>query len=452
MNAALIVRALLNRRMLRIQEAWDRTQLDAHQARALQALRAHAVAHSPFYRRLHRGFERAPLRDVPIVTKRDLMTHFDDVVTDRAVHLDDVRAYLQAARGGALFRGRYRVNVTAGSTGTPGVFLFDGTEWAWVLASYARMYAWAGVRVDAWHHPRLAVVSTIHPWHQSAQVGLSVHSPLVPTLRLDATRPLHELVAALNAWQPQGLVAYASIARQLADAQRAGTLRVHPTAVLTASEVLSADARRRVTDAWGRRPFDVYGATETAGIAGECEHHAGLHVFEDLLVVEVVDERYQPVPIGASGAKVLVSVLFSRTLPLIRYELTDRVRLVSERCACGRPFVRLEAVEGRTEDVLRLPSVNGGEVEVHPNVLHDVLDAMPVGQWQVRRTPRALTVLITDPQDGFDAADVAARVHAALTHAGAATMPVTVEEVQRITKTAVGKTPLIRDVRDETPE
>src|SRR5215218_2934341 len=53
----------------------------------------------------------------------------------------------------------------------------------------------------------------------------------------------------------------------------------------------------------------------------------GMHLFEDLVIPEVVDNDYRPVPLGHSGDRLLVTVLFSRTIPLIRYELTDRLRL-----------------------------------------------------------------------------------------------------------------------------
>jgi len=55
-----------------------------------------------------------------------------------------------------------------------------------------------------------------------------------------------------------------------------------------------------------------------------------MHLFEDLVLAEVVDANGRPVPPGVSGDRLLVTVLFSRTLPLIRYELTDRVRLATE--------------------------------------------------------------------------------------------------------------------------
>ena len=64
----------------------------------------------------------------------------------------------------------------------------------------------------------------------------------------------------------------------------------------------AADATRALADqAWTARPFTVYGATETSGIAAECERRPGMHLFEDLVITEVVDEQYRPVPAGSSG-------------------------------------------------------------------------------------------------------------------------------------------------------
>lgn len=108
----------------------------------------------------------------------------------------------------------------------------------------------------------------------------------------------------------------------------------------------------------GHEPFDVYAATETAGIASPCQFHRR-HLYEDLVICEVVDDTGAPVPAGTTGSRLLVTVLFSRTLPLIRYELSDRVALDPSSCPCARPFRTLAGVEGRQEDILMLPGARG---------------------------------------------------------------------------------------------
>jgi phenylacetate-CoA ligase len=148
----------------------------------------------------------------------------------------------------------------------------------------------------------------------------------VPTLRIDSGDDLDSIVTRLNDWQPEMLIAYASMVRLLAEAQLAGRLMIMPRFVFSASEVMPDSNRRLAAAAWGRSPYDVYGATETSGIA-ECGEHAGMHLFEDLVITEVVDADHQPVPSGEYGAKVLVTVLFSRTVPLIRYEMSDSLQV-----------------------------------------------------------------------------------------------------------------------------
>ncbi|MGH2690270.1 MAG: phenylacetate--CoA ligase family protein [Actinomycetota bacterium] len=408
MGASLIARVLRLRAELRRHEQWDRARLDEHRTAGLRALRAHAAERSPFYARLHKGLGGRPLEALPILTKGELMEHFDEIVTDPGVRLDDVRGYLDTLRGNERFLGRYSVARTAGSTGHPGIFLWDRREWATVIASYARAQEWAGIRPRLSGRTRMAVVSSLVPSHQSAQVGMSVDSPFLPVRRFDATRPLVETVEGLNAWQPANLVAYASMARLLAEEQLAGRLRIAPRSVICASEVLTPETRRRIEQAWGSAPFNVYASTETAGIASECTHHR-LHLYEDLVMTEVVDEDNRPVPWGAAGAKLLVTVLFSRTLPLIRYVLSDSVATTDEPCDCGLPFGVLAGIEGRSEDVLRLPS-GEGYVDVHPNLFHRVLEAERVKEWQVIQERDRLRVLLAQPDPSVSPPAVAVAI------------------------------------------
>jgi phenylacetate-CoA ligase len=445
-DAMAVVALLRARAVLASRDRWSRDELLAHQARALTDLRAFALARSPFYREFHRGVEGAPLDGLPVLTKATLMRRFDELVTDRAIRLGDVETHLASAGPTDLFRGRYRVAVTGGTTGRRGVFLADRSEWTSVLASYARASDWAGVPAGLRHRLRVAVVSSRNPSHQSSIVGATLASPIVPTLRLDAADPLERTTEALNNFKPDSLVGYASILRALAKEQIAGRLAIAPRAVMSASEVLTDETRARIRAAFGIEPFNVYAATETAGVASECQNHR-LHRYEDLVIAEIVDEADRPVPPGAFGAKLLVTVLYSRTLPLIRYELTDRVRATMETCPDGRPFALLEAIEGRAEDVLHLMGIR-----VHPNVFHSALEAVPVAAWQVVEETDGLLVLLAQPMAGVEDENVASRVRAALRQAGADGVHVRIKRVGTIPRTVLGKAPLVRALRHEVDE
>lgn len=348
---------------------------------------------------------------MPSVTKATLMERFDDVITDREVHLAEVEVHLARATATDRFRGRYRVAATGGTTGRRGIFLADPDEWSTILASYARANDWAGIPAGLTHRLRVAVVSSRNPTHQSSIVGATLRSRFVPTLRLDATDPMEEIVVALNAFRPDSLVGYASILRLLADEQLAGRLALAPQAVMSASEVLTDETRARIRSA--------------------------------LVIAEVVDSDNQPVPTGEFGAKLLVTVLFSRTQPLIRYELSDRIRASDGTCPDGRPFGLFDGIEGREEDLLSLAGLDGRPVTIHPHVFHAVLDSLPLAGWQVIEEVDGLRVLIATTSDAVIAADVQALVEDALRSAGVAPQRVAVQRVAAIPRTSLGKAPLV---------
>jgi len=450
MDLWLIAQILRKRRMLRGHERWSRRELDQHQATALGTLRGHAMKRSRFYQRFHRGLESKPLGELPVLTKVELMASFDELVVDPDVRRADVERHLAELRGDERYLGRYWVSRTAGSTGHPGIFLVDRDEWSTVIASYARAQEWAGIDAKLTHRTRLAVVSSRVPWHQSARVAASVDSPFVPVRRFDATQPIGEIVAGLNEWQPDNLIVYASMSRLLAEEQLAGRLKISPHAVMCSSEVLTAEAIGRALRAWGSRPFNVYAATETAGVASECARHR-LHLYEDLVITEVVDERDRPAPAGTAGAKLLVTVLFSRTQPLIRYEMSDRLVLATSACDCGLPFGLVAAIEGRAEDTLSLPAVRGGTIAIHPNVFHRVLETVQVSEWQVIQDDGGLRILLGHAR-AVVPAQIVDRVTNELRGAGAIAPPIRVELVDAVPRTALGKAPLVVARRHPTKE
>ncbi len=347
MQLGLALRMLLFRAALGRHERWTRGRIEAYRSKRLRQLREYALVHSPFYRSFHKGLESRPLAELPVLQKRHLMESYDDVVTDPDIRLQSIRAFISSEIDSSLFLGRYRVCATSGTSGEPGVFVYDTNEWAWIIASYARANRWAGVQADLLHSLKMAMIGSPRPSHQSHAVTQSLESGWVHSLNLSTTDPLRAICQDLTAWQPQLLITYSAFAGMLADEQLDGRLAIAPAAVMCVAETLTHNVRERVETAWGEQPFETYAATETGCIAGECSRHAGLHIMDDLLEIEVVDEDYRPVPPGTMGAKLLVSVLFSRTLPLIRYEIDDAVMASTEKCHCGMPFHRFTRLGGR---------------------------------------------------------------------------------------------------------
>src|SRR4029453_9443553 len=151
----------------------------------------------------------------------------------------------------------------------------------------------------------------------------------------------------------------------LAAEQRAGRPHLRPRILGTLPDLRTPEMTQRLVEAFGIRPYDVYGCTE--GLFGsECEHHHGIHLFEDTTLVENIDPDGQPVPEGQPGARLLVTNLYNLAQPLLRLEVTDLVTLDPDPCPCGRNLVRARTIHGRSDDVLSLPARDGGRAAVHP--------------------------------------------------------------------------------------
>jgi phenylacetate-CoA ligase len=176
MDIQIVLSVLSEMRQFRQRDHWTRQQLEAYQADTLRNLRDYAYAHSPFYQRFHHGLTDAPLHELPVLTKAMLMEHFDDLVTDHAIRLEEVKTHMSNLTGDERFLGRYWVNATSGSSGHPGVFLFNRAEWITVLASFARAREWGGVKLDLTHRVKTATVASTTAFHMSTRVNATAHS------------------------------------------------------------------------------------------------------------------------------------------------------------------------------------------------------------------------------------------------------------------------------------
>jgi phenylacetate-CoA ligase len=380
---------------------------------------------------------------LPVLTRDMLMEYFDELVTDRRVRLADVETHVTSMRGGERFEGRYWINVTSARTGQPDILLFNQSEWAAIMAAHSRARRWAGIHLDLARQVRYALITSTHPWNISTQVRTTMPSWWSPTLFLDAGTPIATMVEQLNAWQPEVLTAKPSVLHRLADEQRAGRLCISPKRMFTGSEMLTGAVRQRIEAVWGRALFDQYTATMAGVIAAECATHRGLHILEDLVILEVVDEHNRPVPLGEEGDKVLITTLFSRTMPLIRYELHDRVRLAMKPCPCGRPLALIETVQGHTEDVLAFPTNAERTITVDPHVFHELMDVVLADRWQIVHEPAQVEVLLSGIRDEFDDTALAESLRRALAASGASVPPLSIRRVPAIPKSAPGKVLLV---------
>ena len=432
------IQALTDQMLAR--ERWPRARLLKYQRTRLREIVQHAVANSPYYRQVigDVGNGDIDLQRLPVLTKTTLMAEFDRIVTDRRLRLAEAEQHLAGERADEPLFGEYRVVASGGTTGQRGVVVYDQPAWDVAVASLLRMLTVQGISAET----RVVGIGAPTPLHMTNRLFAELRARRADAPRLAVTTPLPEVVDALNAYQPEVVITYPSFIRRLAEEQAAGRLRIAPRQFSSAAETLTQDVLYLARETWGAPVLNVYGATEANLIGMECPWTTGLHVNEDLLVLEVVDENDRPVPHGVLGRKVLVTTLFNRTLPFIRYELSDLVTITEGACPCGRPHLRLTSIQGRREDVLSLQARNGGRVSVHALQLRAPLLRMPaIRQYQLcpRHGGLLVRLVLRDAAAARQVLPVARRaIEVELVRVGAAVEALTVEAVDEIRRAGSG--------------
>jgi phenylacetate-CoA ligase len=140
------------------------------------------------------------------------------------------------------------------------------------------------------------------------------------------------------------------------------------------AEPYTEDTRRKIEQALGVDVFNSYGLSEMngPGVAFECEHKHGMHLWEDHYLLEIVDPQTgETLPEGEYGELVLTT-LCREAMPLLRYRTRDITAVVPEPCPCGRTHRRIQRIRGRSDDMLIVRGVN-----IYPQQIEQVLMSLP---------------------------------------------------------------------------
>lgn len=136
------------------------------------------------------------------------------------------------------------------------------------------------------------------------------------------------------------------------------------------AEPWTEEMRHLIEEKLNIKAYDIYGLSEILGpgVSCECPEQAGMHVWEDHFIPEIIDpETGEVLPEGAEG-ELVFTTLTKQGFPIIRYRTRDICSLNYEKCACGRTHVRMNKPNGRSDDMLIIRGVN-----VFPSQIEEVL-------------------------------------------------------------------------------
>lgn len=321
----------------------SRDALERHQQRRLRHFIERRLPHSPWFA----PYLSRPLEEWPLMDKAVMMENFDRINT-AGLKLDDVLACAMQSERSRQFHATvdgHSVGLSSGTSGARGVFVVSPREQA----------TWAGILLakllprGLFHGERVALFL-----RANNNLYSSVRNPWLSFEFFDLLDPFEQHFERLNRYAPTIVVGPAQVLRSLAQARTAGHVTINPHMVISGAEVLEPFDKAWLTAALGN-VGEVYQATE-GFLAATCAHGT-LHLNEAHIHVE---------PLWLDGERfVPVITDFTRiTQPIVRYRLDDILVKRATPCPCGSHEMALERIEGRCDDLLRLPGANGTQVEV----------------------------------------------------------------------------------------
>lgn len=339
-------------------ECMDREKLVKLQSERLSAMIERIYYNVPFYRNLfqERGIEPGDiksidqLKNLPFTTKQDLRDNYPFGLF--AIPRSEV----------------VRLHASSGTTGKPTVVGYSRRDieiWSEVMA---RTLTAAGAgKNDVLH---------VAYGYGLFTGGLGVHygaekigATVIPISGGNTQRQLQLMLdfgSTIIACTP-------SYALFLAEAMaEAG---ISPDSIKLKAGVFGAEPwteemRCEIEDKLKIKAIDIYGLSEVIGpgVASECMHQEGLHIFEDHFIPEIVNpETLEVLPEGQLGELVFTCVT-KEALPLLRYRTRDLTVLNKSKCSCGRTITRMQKCLGRSDDMLIIRGVN-----VFPSQIETVL-------------------------------------------------------------------------------
>jgi phenylacetate-CoA ligase len=308
--------------------------LEERALRGVNNMLAHGRAHVPYYRTRAAYPDRigslAELTALPVLTKSAVL----------AAGVDQFRTP-------GLARRRYRSDVTSGTTGTRLELWHDVDAYGYHGATVLRRFLLSGYR-PWWRIAHIKPFPRPVRWFQ--RLGL------FPRTVVGAGQSEEDIARQVLALRPHLIMGYPVVLRGLLRTlgpDRTATLGRSLRLVMTDSELLTDEVAARLRAGFGVPVFDEYSAYEVLTVSSQCR--AGtMHVDDDRVWLEILAEDGRPVDPGAEGV-VVVTHFRERAMPLVRYQLGDRARLVPGPCPCGSNLRRMRLTGGRTNDFITLP-------------------------------------------------------------------------------------------------
>ena len=264
-----------------------------------------------------------------------------------------------------------RIHSSSGTTGKPVIVPYtrkDVEDWA---IQFARCYAMAGIT----NRDRIQITPGYGLW--TAGIGFQAGCERLGAMAVPmGPGNTDKQIQMMIDMKSTVLCATSSYALLLAEEIEKRGVRdaIHLKTGIIGSERWGAKMRASIEEKLGIQTYDIYGLTEIygPGIGITCDAHTGIHYWDDYIYLEIIDPvTGENLPDGAWG-EIVITTLRKEGAPLIRFRTHDLSRINPGKCGCGREYPRIDTIEGRTDDMVKIKGVN-----LFPSQIEEILQTFP---------------------------------------------------------------------------
>ena len=326
---------------------------------------------SPYYKRIIAQNRIDPYRclpdDFPVMTKRDVIENFDEIVTDQMITSEAISDFIEHSKDPLdLFCNKYYVLHGSGTSGEKGFFVYSKNDFARGMAHGLGLVSFNLQR----KRMRIAFIgATKGHFAGVTMVSTSMKSSsklLFKTKTFDINHPIHHIVEQMNAFQPDIIIGYATAIKILAEKQIEGMLNVMPSIVESCGEPISPTDKEIIEKTFNCQVLNVYASTEFLYMGISKSEYGGMYLLENDLIFELKDDH------------TCVTNLFNYTMPLIRYRIEDILIPVLDEDRI-LPFTKVHEIIGRGEYTMVLTNKYGSD---------DFIDADTIYQFFIKYLQR----------------------------------------------------------------
>lgn len=368
-------------KMLKKSEHWSEKEMYNHRLQKLQKLVKHAYENVPYYTELFDQNHISPsdIKELKDITKIPILTK--ELARENQEKLVSRQALFEPINKGK----------TGGTTGVPLVVYSDTNNRSFTWASYYRWYNWIGLEKE---DPVLSLWGSktiLKPSFKKKYTGLAIdwvqNNKTLNTYNISEDT-LPEVYQQLLKFNPVLIKGYLSAIILIGKYMQKNNLPPNKAlrALSSTTETLLPMYRTFLQEVFDVPIYDQYGCGEVSAISYECKKQKGLHINEEHVYIESLNE-YNDAIFDAPG-RLVVTSLDNFIMPFIRYENGDMATLLTEKCTCGLHSALMKNIDGRTVDTILLKNGAKAHGVFFTSLLYEVgITTDQISRFQITQYP-----------------------------------------------------------------